>query len=372
MHSDSTAGWSTARARLPAGFVRKALKDSAQTIRQTFSNWQWRGFEPILVDGTTVRSRPYGDIKQAFPPHTSGKSSHPYWCLTRAVVAICPATGLALDCAIGSTKDSEQALFARMLSGALWTKTLAVADRNFGVFSVVRAVVQADAGILVRMTGSRARKLAADSNIKLCNGVDHQVLWSPSRHDQCPEESKPIAGRLIAIEMKRPGFRPVTLYLFTTVLDVKISAWDLAQLYGIRWQVELDLRYIKTELKLEVMECKSANMVCKTWLSGLIACNVVRALMCAASATRGQPVAALSFTRTLRAVRAWLPNARAKKAAKAWTQLLTRVAGFTLPKRITPRPSEPRAIRYFKRDFPKLLGNRGQARQKLALLNLNS
>ena len=175
MHSDSTAGWSTARARLPAGFVRKALKDSAQTIRQTFSNWQWRGFEPILVDGTTVRSRPYGDIKQAFPPHTSGKSSHPYWCLTRAVVAICPATGLALDCAIGSTKDSEQALFARMLSGALWTKTLAVADRNFGVFSVVRAVVQADA--LRQPPAERGRQRGL-------RGVDQKPLMLPGNEPE--------------------------------------------------------------------------------------------------------------------------------------------------------------------------------------------
>ncbi len=53
------------------------------------------------------------------------------------------------------------------------------------------------------------------------------------------------------------------LYLFTTLVDPKITARELAEFYGLRWQVELNLRYVKTQLHLGFLECKSAEMARK-------------------------------------------------------------------------------------------------------------
>ena len=87
--------------------------------------------------------------------------------------------------------------------------------------------------------------MARSAGLTLAPGLDARITWCPTRHDQCPEglTPEPIEGRLIAQRIERPGFRPFTLYLFTTLLEAQTySAQALVQLYGRRWQVELDLR----------------------------------------------------------------------------------------------------------------------------------
>jgi hypothetical protein len=149
-----------------------------------------------------------------------------------------------------------------------------------------------------------------------------------------------------------------------------VEQW--VQLYGQRWQVELNLRHLKTHLHLEVLECKSADLARKIWLAGLMAYNLVRAVMGAAAAIARRSVLSLSFSRSLKALRQWLPCAAKEDGGKAWQKLLERIAGFTLPRRTKPRPPEPRAIRPYKSDFPKLTGDRSIARKKLALANAKS
>ena len=110
LRSDSTASWSDARGRLPVAVVQQALSFSGDTIRATVHNRLWHGMEPMLLDGTTFRLRPWGDIPEQFPPHGGGNNRAPYWCLARSVVAFCLATGVVVDCAVGPTRRSEQAL----------------------------------------------------------------------------------------------------------------------------------------------------------------------------------------------------------------------------------------------------------------------
>ena len=369
--SESTSSWSDARARLPVGAVHKAIGTSGHAIREAVQNRLWHGMEPVLLDGTTLRARPLGDIPEEFPPHRSGKSSCPYWCLARSVVAFCMATGAALDCAMGSQKRSEQALILEMLMLSLWKNTVFVADRNFGVYSVVRGVLHAKAHILVRLTDSRAKKLAREANVKLEEGLDQVIEWKPTSHDQCPEPltKEPLTGRLIALRVQPKGFRSFTLYLFTTLVDAQFTVQELACFYGQRWQVELNLRHVKTQMGLEFLDCKSADMVRKLWLTGLIAYNLVRAAMSMAAACANMSILSLSFSRCLKALHTWLDNFGNEDPLKSWEKLLRRMARFTLPNRSKPRPPEPRSIRYYKRDFTKLVGDRAAAREKLALAN---
>jgi hypothetical protein len=374
LRSDSTCSWANARLRFPVAAVHQALRASGQTIRSTVENRQWHGLNPTLLDGTTYRLRPRGDIPAEFAPHGGGHTAQPYWCLARAVVAFCMASGVVLDCLIGPTQRSEQALVLQMLRLTSWANTLFMADRNFGVYSVVRAAVATQAQVLVRLTEVRAQKLAREAKVRLVEGLDQVIQWTPTRHDQCPESlgKAPVTGRLLAIAVQPHGFRAYTLYLFTTLVDLPIPAREWALFYGQRWQVELDLRYVKAQLQLDALECQSAAMARKLWLAGLLAYNLVRAVMGAAAARTHQAVLGLSFSRSLTALRQWLPKIGKKGALKAWRRLLDRIARFTLPKRPKPRPAEPRAIRYFKQAFPKLSGDRAQAREKLALASAKS
>jgi hypothetical protein len=374
LRSDSTASWSNARGRLPVAVVHQALRFSGEAIRATISNRPWHGLEPALLDGTTYRLRPWGDISEQFPPHGGGNNRAPYWCLARSVVAFCLATGVVRDCATGPTQRSEQALTQEIWKAQLWENTIFVADRNFGVYSVVRGVRSVQAHLVVRLTEARAKKLAREAGVNLEAGCDQVLEWKPTRHDQCPEglSREPVVGRLIALQVHRPGARSFMLYLFTTLVDPQITAQEWVQLYGERWQVELNLRYVKTQMGLEAPNCKSADMARKLWLSGLMAYNLVRASMCLAAARSHQPVLRLSFHRSRKALLQWLPKIGKPTELASWEHLLDRIAKFRLPHRCKRRPSEPRAIRYFKNEFPKLTGDRAKAREKLSLVNPKS
>ena len=254
--------------------------------------------------------------------------------------------------------------------------TLFVADRNFGVYSVVRAAVSANAHLLVRLTACRAKKLARDAQLTLGDRLDHLVLWDPTLNDKCrPDLSRdPVTGRLIAARISRRGFKTFTLYLFTTLVDPQITVQELVELYGERWQVELNLRHVKSDLNLFFLNCKSADMAHKLWLAGLIAYNLVRYVMSAAAALSRQSVFKLSFCRALKALLHWLPLMahNGPTTTALWIGLMKRIARFTSPKRKKARPSEPRSVRPAHSALPILKGDRAAARKKLALANANS
>jgi hypothetical protein len=282
----------------------------------------------------------------------------------RVVVSFCVSSAVALGCAVGAVSVSEQALAAQIiLSGGaaiLW-----VGDRNFGVFRIVQVVRQVEASVLVRLTQQRARKLAGKA---LRPGV-YLVEWSPSRADQqqpgCSDA--PVPGRLIVVRVHRKGFRAQVLYLFTDLLEEqKYPVQELVELYGARWHVELDLRYLKTEMELAQLSCKSADLAQKEWCAGLLAYNLIRAVMLCAAVQAGVRPLALSFSAARRQVERWLDNYGAARRGllESWKKLLAGVAACRQPKRKKTRPAEPRAKRPLRESFPPLWGSRAQARRQ--------
>ena len=78
------------------------------------------------------------------------------------------------------------------------------------------------------------------------------------------------------VHLDRKGFRTRRIILATTLLDVSLySVDDLAQLYSRRWQVELDIRSLKTHMQMEHLRCKSPLMVRKEIYAHMIAYNLI-------------------------------------------------------------------------------------------------
>jgi hypothetical protein len=376
LRSEATTSFSDARQRLPLEVCQRALQHLAQQTHKAFQVPEKFGLKLGLIDGSTCRLRPLGDIPKHFPPHRSGNCQKPpYWCLARVVGIFCWATGVVLDNAMASPKTSEQALCAQLLGQRSWQGWLLAADRNFGVYFVARALVAAQAQALLRLTAVRARKLARSAGLKLRPGLDAPITWRPTRHDQCPEglAPTPVAGRLLAVRVNPAGFRAFTLYLFTTLGDQRqYPAGELAAAYGERWHIELCFRYLKSQMNLGLLECHSAQMARKEWLAGLIAYNLIRWTMAAAGALAAVPVHSLSFSRARELILGWYFRTSGRGSTRSWQRLLTRIAKARLPKRRKRRPSEPRAIRWFQKDVAKLEGTRRAARKKLAQANAKS
>ena len=377
LRSLSTAAFSKARSRFPVDLLSKTLRHSAHEIRSWTKGLKWEGWNIALLDGSTFRLRPLGDIAQTFPPHRPGNTKKdPYWCLVRVVCAFCLNSGVLLDCAMGDLTFSEQALSAQLLNVGCWAKWIFVGDRNFGVYSVIRSITAAHAQALVRLTEVRAGKLAKQVGLKLRHGLDVAITWTPSCHDKCPLglDPLPVAGRLLVNRVQMPGFRSQLLFLFTTLTDQSLyTPLQLAQLYAERWQIELYLRYVKTQMGMEFLECKSADMARKEWLAGLIAYNLIRSIMVAAAARSLISVKLLSFSRTAELFHDWLIRwLMDPSKTLSWEQLLKDVAACRQPRRGKPRPSEPRAVRKFHRDFQELLGDRAAAQETLRISNAKS
>ena len=375
--SESTSAYSDARQRLPLDACLRTLWHTAQQFGQSFKLPQWFGLQVGLLDGSTYRLRPSGDIPEHFPPHRPGNCKKPpYWCVARVVGLLCLATGAVLDSAVGSLKASEQALSAALLRGRCWAGWLLLGDRNFGVYSVACAIASAQGHALLRLTRIRAARLARSCGLKLKPGLDAPVSWSASRNDRCPAGLSPVAvqGRLLAVRVNRPGLPSLTLYLFTTQVDpLNCPAQQLVQLYAQRWNIEVCFRYIKAQMELGFLECRSADIARKEWFAGLIGYNLIRWTMACAAAKAQVAPPLLSFSRARELLLGWLGRSPwHRRSPRSWERLLSRISNARLPKRRKRRPSEPRAVRPFRKDRVTLNGSRVAARKRLAQAHANS
>jgi hypothetical protein len=365
LRSSATVSFSNARQRLPLAFLRQSLTLQAGRILALNPHTRWHNLIVCLLDGSTVRLRPYGDMPHRFPPNGNQARSAPYWCLMRVVVGFCARSGAALACAHGSFLRSEQLLACRMMLRCALGPCLYVGDRNFGVFRIVQTARAVGSHVLLRLTESRARRLLG----RPLRFGSHPVLWSRTASDRlqpgCSQASVP--GRLLVVAIQRKGYRSQTFYLFTSLTDpVEYPVAALVELYGLRWHIELNLRYLKTQMRLVQLECKSAQMARKEWLAGLLAYNVLRAAMLCAALRRQISPLLLSFSLCRRHLEYWLALfGCGTVTAEDWRRLLDLMGQALLPRRRKPRPPEPRKQRHLRQPYPPLIGSREKARQQL-------
>lgn len=365
IESESTAAYAKARKRMPLVVLKKVTHRFAQAAEEhQGAEALWHGHPVALLDGTTLALRPEGDLVEHYG---QARNQHglAYWVIMRVVAAFGLHTGVLLGAADGPRLESEQSLAKEVLA-QLAPNSICVGDSNFGVFSVAQAARHYHVWPLLRLTACRAHALAGR---KLRSGDDQIIQWAPSKHDQVDPQmpDTPITGRLIYVRLERDGYRPVDLYLFTTLLNASTySVAELVALYGRRWHVELDLRYVKSTMDMELLTTKSVEMARKELWAGLAAYNVIRDYMVIAAKQAGLTPLDLSFAKCLRRVRDALGSlclTDTKIVAKKLDRLLKSLAKCRLQKRVRFR-MEPRAIRRRVKVYPAFKGTRQKAREQ--------
>ncbi|MEG4108703.1 hypothetical protein [Microcoleus sp. S13_C5] len=109
---------------------------------------------------------------------------------------------------------------------------------------------------------------------------DHKVVWEKPKH--CPEhmmnqdfEALPsnFMVREVCLRIQRRGFQSQRIIVVTTLLDAqRYTVPKLTLLYGLRWSgAEVNLRYLKTTLKMEMLTAKTPTMVRKEIWTHLLA-----------------------------------------------------------------------------------------------------
>ena len=169
---------------------------------------------------------------------------------------------------------------------------------------------------------------------------DHGVTWvRPQRPDWMDEAIYATMPETLTMREVRVGGRT----LVTTLIDARtVSKPELAELYGSRWHVELDLRAIKTVMQMDILRCQTPRMVEKEIAAHLLAYNLVRAVMAQAACTNNLLPRQLSFKAALQLLNAFEMNLRHDHAMTR-TQLLAAVGSRRLAHR--PHRVEPRAVK---------------------------
>jgi hypothetical protein len=252
------------------------------------------------------------------------------------------------------------------LIGDLGAGWLHIGDRYLGVYHILQAVEAAESEALLRLNQRTAHCLAGRA---LESGADLDVIWNKERYDQVEADlpTPEVPGRLLYVRLEKAGFRPIHLYLFTTLTDRQaFPLEELVALYGQRWNVELDLRHIKATLDMERLDGHSVEIVRKELLLGLLAYNLLRGLMTQAALQAGRMPCQLSLAqcwrRTLDACRGLRPDAAPAEVEHVLTVLLGRLGRCLLPKRKRER-FEPRAVWGRPRVYPRIKGSREETRQ---------
>ena len=121
---------------------------------------------------------------------------------------------------------------------------------------------------------------------------DHIVRWSKPFVRWMDKQSRKalpdfLEVRECCISIQQPGFRSETIVVVTTLLDAfEFTKEDIAEIYFRRWNVELDLRSIKSVMQMDMLRCKTPELVRKEIWTHILAYNLIRTVMAQAAIKR--------------------------------------------------------------------------------------
>lgn len=371
--STDTGAYCKARQRLPEGVLAQLTRSTGrQTQDQAPSNWRWKGRNVKLVDGTTV-SMPDTDANQQEFPQPKTQKPGLGFPIARLVVLFSLTVATVLDAALGryQGKQTGETSLWHTLYDNLELGDILLADRYFGSFWELALTKKRGADLVSRLHQRRKADFRLGQRL---GKEDHVVNWSkpprPEWMDEATYASLPaeLAVREVRVRVQIRGFRTRMLVVVTTLLDpLEFPRQEVALLYRIRWQAELDLRSLKVTLAMDVLRCQSPEMVRKEVWAHLLAYNVIRNQMAQAAKEAGLFPVQLSFKGAVQGVNAlagWLGRAVGAELEEACRQLRALLASYRIEER--PNRSEPRARKRRPKHYPFLKEPRRQSGTRLA------
>lgn len=369
--STGTSSYAEARARLPEELVHRLYEDTAKDLQNYASRLMiWRGRDVKLVDGSTLLMADTPENQQAFPQMASQEigSGFP---IARIATVFSLATGASLGLEIGPYKGKgtgEIALAGRLLH-CFHEGDIVLGDAYYASYFIV-ALLKAR-GCDVVFEGHGARHIDFRLGKKL-GPKDHLVEWEKPtvRPEWLDEQTYAlIPDKLIMresqIRFKKNDGTFSEMHLVTTMHDdKKISKQALSDLYKKRWNVEIDLRMIKSILGMDMLRSKTPEMVRKEIWIHLLAYNIIRKIMAEAAKIAGVEPRGISFKGTIQILEDMIPLWKNK--VRPFEELYPIVLKMISTCKIYPRPnrSEPRAVKRRPKPFPRLHGKRSDAKKR--------
>ena len=343
--SRNTGGYCQGRQRIALSVVEQITDSLNEALSRAGNTKKVQKEKIYAIDGTTILiSHSQKNVKEYSQHKTRMGVSH--YPLIRVTLATEMTSGVAMRPAVGAhngSKATSEIAQAHEVLDKLEKGSIVLADRLFGITQIVHKTETLGLKLIVRLKDSVANRLSKEGDKK---SGEQAVIWRPSEYEQKRYPylaGVEIPGRYIWKTIQRDGFRPVKLLLFTTC-DKSVA--EVVALYGLRWNIEQDLRDLKTTLELNFINAKSPDMVQKEILSGIAAYNLVRHFMKVTAKQLNTTVRGLSFKGFLRILATLeniiLTSSSDDKLNIKLQSALTDMKFLKHPNRKKPRVSQPR------------------------------
>lgn len=377
------AAYCRARMRLPLEVLQQLLLDSSASMRAGNDGrgggpaaGLWRGLRALLVDGSSTITPDTPALQEAFGQPSGQK----------------PGCGFPVPKTLGLF-DAFTGMIVQMLAFPLYTHEqskvwqlhpylkggdLLVGDRGFcsffhlamlharGVLACFRLhqrqIVDfrphrksrgqtAKSGKTGKPTSTFLRRLGRHDHVVRWKRPPKPPAWmSDAQWGSMPES---LEVRELRYTIWAKGRRTRVVTIATTLLDPMLYPKEaVAELYGVRWQVETHFAELKTTLRMRKLKCKTEDGVRKELAVYCLVYNLVRAVMVKAATQQGVTPDRISFIDAIR----WL---------------LTAAPGEDIPRLVVnPRRQgrhEPRVIKDLQDTYRKMTLPRSQMRRRLDL-----
>jgi hypothetical protein len=369
--SFSAAAFVKARSRLPDALIERLLESIRPDIVDSRTGL-WLGHRTWHMDGSSFSMSDQEELQEAFgqPGNQREGCGFP----VAHFLALFHGPSGMIQRVIPAPMRTHDMANASEMHPELRAGDVLIADRAFASFTHLVLLFQRNLhGVfrchqrqVVDFRPGRRHKKRANGPKGLPTS---RWLKRLGRHDQLVEYPKPkakpewmedvdfaklpdtIVVRELRFIIREPACRTREVTLVTTLLDpIRYPAQAIAELYRQRWRIEVNLRHLKTTMKMEVLRCHTVEGVIKELLMFALAYNLVRRVMLEAADRQKIPVERISFIDALR----WLRTAQ---------------PGTPLPKLIVlpirPHRHEPRCLKRRPKGYSRMIKPRDQLRQML-------
>lgn len=352
-NSVNTGPYCKARQRLILEHLLEAVRSIGKKLTQQAKQWNWKGFHVVMVDGSTALMPDTQDNQETFPQQSNQKPGLGFP-IVRIVALISLSVGTVMDYAISPYQGKgtgETSLFNQLMK-TLSKGHLLLADRYYCTYAIVALLLDAQVPVLIR---NHARKKSDfQRGIKL--GIkDHLIEWhKPPKKPVWMSQA--AYGNLPPLIQVREFAKAGIVYVTTLMESDRYTKSDLADLYQQRWKIELDLRSIKTHMGMEMLRCKSADMIKKEIAVHLLAYNLIRVNLVQAAYLHDKIPRELSFRATVQLINnasAQLLHINGTALKIVLDYLLKAIASTPIGQR--ERKGQPRAIKRRPKAYPLLM-----------------
>ena len=372
--TSDTGDYCRARTKLyEAALHDLSFEVAAEVEDQADKRWLWKGLHTKLIDGFTFTMPDTPENQESYPsPRTQKKGVGLPIARVAAIMSL--ATGCLMDLAVGPYKGKEtgETALLRELLKSFNEGDLAVMDRYYCSFMMIALLLQRGVQSCTRMHHKRHVDFRRGRRL---GKYDHLIVWTrPTRpewmdkatYDTIPET---MELREIRYNVVEPGFRTESITIATTLTDVEqYSKEDIAELYGFRWNSELDIRSVKQSLNLVHVRCKSPEMVRKELWTTILAYNSIRTTAAAAAVLHDKQPRQISFTATCQYILSfWMLRScelgDPKQAEASYRRMLKQISECQVANR--PGRFEPRVIKRRRHGDKLMQESRAKLKEKI-------